>query len=41
MRQWARWCLNPEYLQRDHPEAPALFAEVKGPTMSLSFTDDG
>lgn len=40
MRQWARWCLHPEYLQRDHPEAPALFAEVKAPMMSLSFTDD-
>ena len=26
MRQWARWCLHPDYLQRDHPEAPALFA---------------
>ena len=40
MRQWARWCLHPEYLQKDHPEAPALFAEVKAPMMSLSFTDD-
>ena len=40
MRQWARWCLHPEYLQVDHPEAPSLFAEVKAPMMSLSFTDD-
>ncbi|PWN02435.1 hypothetical protein DJ010_11825 [Nocardioides silvaticus] len=40
MRQWSRWCLHPEYLQVDHPEAPALFAEVKAPMMSLSFTDD-
>jgi len=40
MRQWARWCLHPEYLQKDHPEAPAMFAEVKAPMMSLSFTDD-
>ncbi|KAA1427937.1 alpha/beta hydrolase family protein [Nocardioides antri] len=40
MRQWGRWCLHPEYLQADHPEAPELFAEVKAPMMSLSFTDD-
>jgi predicted alpha/beta hydrolase len=40
MRQWSRWCRHPEYLQADHPEAPALFAEVKTPLMSLSFTDD-
>jgi predicted alpha/beta hydrolase len=40
MRQWSRWCRHPEYLQADHPEAPALFAEVKAPLMSLSFTDD-
>lgn len=40
MRQWARWCLHPEYLRRDHPEAPRLFAQVKAPIMSLSFTDD-
>ncbi len=40
MRQWGRWCLHPEYLQKDHPEAPALFAEVKAPMMSLSFADD-
>src|SRR5687767_14697546 len=40
MRQWGRWCLHPEYLQVDHPEAPSLFADVKAPMMSLSFTDD-
>lgn len=40
MRQWGRWCRHPEYLQADHPGAPALFAEVKAPLMSLSFTDD-
>jgi predicted alpha/beta hydrolase len=40
MRQWSRWCRHPEYLQADHPEAPGLFAEVKVPLMSLSFTDD-
>jgi predicted alpha/beta hydrolase len=40
MRQWSRWCRHPEYLQADHPEAPGLFAEVKLPLMSLSFTDD-
>ena len=40
MRQWSRWCRHPEYLQVDHPEASGLFAEVKVPLMSLSFTDD-
>lgn len=40
MRQWSRWCRHPEYLQADHPEATAMFAEVKAPLMSLSFTDD-
>lgn len=40
MRQWSRWCRHPEYVQADHPEAPALYAEVKAPLMSLSFTDD-
>ena len=40
MRQWSRWCRHPEYLQADHPEAEGLFAEVKAPLMSLSFTDD-
>lgn len=40
MRQWSRWCRHPEYLHADHPEATSLFAEVKAPLMSLSFTDD-
>lgn len=40
MRQWGRWCLHPEYLHADHPGAAQLFAEVKVPIMSLSFTDD-
>jgi predicted alpha/beta hydrolase len=40
LRQWSRWCRHPEYLQADHPTAPALLAEVKAPLMSLSFTDD-
>jgi predicted alpha/beta hydrolase len=41
IRQWRRWCLNPEYmigvegrsLRRD-------FAEVRTPMLSISFTDD-
>lgn len=40
MRQWSRWCRHPEYLHADHPQAASLFAEVKTPLMSLSFTDD-
>ncbi|UMG94328.1 alpha/beta fold hydrolase [Nocardioides sp. TF02-7] len=40
VRQWGRWCLHDGYLEVDHPEAPALYAEVKAPLMSLSFTDD-
>jgi predicted alpha/beta hydrolase len=40
LTQWSRWCLHPEYLQADHPEAPELFAAVTAPFRSLSFTDD-
>lgn len=40
VRQWGRWCLHPDYLHRDHSDSAALFAEVKAPIMSLSFTDD-
>lgn len=40
VRQWGRWCLHPDYLHRDHPDSAAIFAEVKAPIMSLSFTDD-
>lgn len=40
LRQWSRWCRHPEYLQADHPEAAELFAAVRAPLTSLSFTDD-
>lgn len=40
LKQWSRWCLHPEYLQADHPDAPSLFAAVDVPFRSLSFTDD-
>lgn len=40
LKQWSRWCLHPEYLQADHPDAPERFAAVTAPTMALSFTDD-
>lgn len=40
MRQWARWVRHPEYLEVDHPDAPELYAAVRAPITSISFTDD-
>jgi predicted alpha/beta hydrolase len=40
IKQWRDWCLNPEYLIGVVPGARALFAEVKTPLVSISFTDD-
>jgi predicted alpha/beta hydrolase len=40
LKQWRRWCLHPEYLQIDHPDAPELFAAVTAPITALSFADD-
>jgi predicted alpha/beta hydrolase len=41
MRQWRRWCLNPEYaVGVEGPEMRARYAAVRVPIASLSFTDD-
>ncbi len=41
IQQWRRWCLNPEYAAGAEGEwARNLYASVKTPIVSLSFTDD-
>lgn len=41
MAQWRRWCLHPEYAVGVEGErARALYAAVRTPITSLSFTDD-
>lgn len=40
MRQWARWCMDPDYLLGELPEMRERFAAVDIPMASLSFTDD-
>ena len=40
MVQWRRWCLHPEYAVGDGEAVRALYAAVRTPITSLSFTDD-
>ena len=41
MRQWRRWCLNPEYaVGAEGAEVRAQYAAVRTPIVSLSFHDD-
>lgn len=40
MRQWARWCMHPDYLLGELPQMREEFAKVDVPMVSLSFTDD-
>lgn len=40
MKQWRRWCLDPEYAVGVEPGARELYAEMRTPIVSLSFTDD-
>jgi predicted alpha/beta hydrolase len=41
MRQWRRWCLNPEYLFGvEAVQWRAAYARITAPMLSLSFTDD-
>ena len=40
MRQWARWCMDPDYLVGELPDMREEFAKVEVPVASLSFTDD-
>jgi predicted alpha/beta hydrolase len=39
-RQWARWCLHPDYLMSEHPDAWARFERWSVPILSVSFSDD-
>jgi predicted alpha/beta hydrolase len=40
VRQWARWCLSPEYLLSELEHMRAAMAQWSGPMLALSFTDD-
>jgi predicted alpha/beta hydrolase len=40
MKQWRRWCLDPEYVVGAETGVRSLYAEVRTPIVSLSFTDD-
>jgi predicted alpha/beta hydrolase len=41
MRQWRRWCLHPDYaVGAEGEQVRALFAAVRIPIVSLSFSDD-
>jgi predicted alpha/beta hydrolase len=40
MRQWRRWCLDPEYAVGDGEHVRAQYAAVRTPIVSLSFQDD-
>ena len=40
MLQWRRWCLQREYAVGDGEHVRALYAAVRTPIASLSFTDD-
>lgn len=41
IRRWRRWCLDPEYMVgAEGPAVRELFARVRTPITSLSFTDD-
>lgn len=40
-RQWARWCLDPEYLLGERPELRERLAAYDGRVLSLGFADDG
>ncbi|MEO6509926.1 MAG: alpha/beta hydrolase [Nocardioides sp.] len=40
MRQWGRWCMHPDAMGVDVPNAADRFASVTTPITSLTFTDD-
>jgi predicted alpha/beta hydrolase len=39
-RQWARWCLSPEYFLGERPELRERLAAYDGRVLSLGFSDD-
>lgn len=40
LRQWKRWCMDPEYAVGDGEPVRELFASVTTPITAFSFTDD-
>lgn len=38
--EWARWCMHPDYLFSEHPEARDGFDRITAPTLVWSATDD-
>ncbi len=40
MRQWRRWCLDPEYLVGVEPGAREAYARARFPILSLAIADD-
>lgn len=40
MRQWRRWCMNPDYLVGVEPGARQAYARARFDLLSLTFTDD-
>jgi predicted alpha/beta hydrolase len=40
-RQWARWCLSPDYFLSEHPEYGQTIARFARPILAYSFDDDG
>lgn len=40
MAQWRRWCLNPDYLIGEVPEARSAYANVSIPVTGIYFSDD-
>lgn len=40
LRQWKRWCMDPEYAVGDGEHVRELFASVTTPITAFSFTDD-
>jgi predicted alpha/beta hydrolase len=40
VRQWRKWCMQPDYAAGDGPESRALYASVTTPITAISFTDD-
>lgn len=39
-RQWARWCLSPNYFLSERPELRARLAAYTGRVLALGFSDD-
>lgn len=39
-KEWARWCMHPEYLVGHEPEARARFAAYRVPSLYYTFEDD-